>query len=173
MGGFFVFMEKENDIVVLWKTANVKIDNYFMFVIYYYYTNRKNKKENFYRCNIKIDTKENWLKLSEEIRKTNPAEFARTSMLGLDDNYRIIYSNRLFTRIDISKWIGSRFSDNRIITLDELKSNIENTKEPFPRTYEINGNEIDILETDSIPKGLWFSAYREKKKRKKYGRIIY
>lgn len=164
------------DVVVLWKSQNVKIDNYFMFVIYYYYTDRDDKSNNFYKCNFRIDTKENWLKLKDDIKKINPAEHFKTSMIGINDDYRIFYTNRIYNRIDMSKWIGSRFLPSKIISLNDFKYKIENTQEPFIRKYIINDREFDITnlnDIDNIPKGLWFSAYREKKPRKKYGNLIF
>jgi hypothetical protein len=169
-------IKPEKDVVVLWKSQNVKIDNYFMFVIYYYYTDRDDKSNNFYKCNFRIDTKENWLKLKDDIIKTNPAEYFKTSMIGINDDYRIFYTNRIYNRIDMSKWIGSRFLPSKIISLNDFKHKIENTQEPFIQKYIINNKEVDITnlnDIDNIPKGLWFSAYREKKPRKKYGNLIF
>ena len=169
-------IKPEKDIVILWKSQNVKIDNYFMFVIYYYYTDRDDKSNHFYKCNFRIDTKENWLKLKDDIIKTNPAEHFKTSMIGINDDYRIFYTNRIYNRIDMSKWIGSRFLPSKIISLNDFKHKIENTQEPFIRKYIINDKEFDITnlnDIDNIPKSLWFSAYREKKPRKKYGNLIF
>jgi hypothetical protein len=96
------------------------------------------------------------------------------SMINMEDNYRLFYTNRVFNRMDMSRWIGSKISSNKIISLNEFINNhLNNITVPYIRKYIINNSEIDITDIDNIPKGLWFSAYKEKKPRKKYGNLIY
>lgn len=167
-------LRPEKDLVILWKSVNVYLEsNKYMFIIYYYRTDRDNKENNFYKCNIRIDTKENWLKLKDDLIKTNPAEHFRTSMIDMEDDYRLFYSNRVFNRMDMSKWIGSRFFPKKIISLDEFLKTEEDKKEPYLKKYIINDKEIYITDYNNIPNGQWFSSIREPKKRKPYGRIIY
>ena len=164
----------EQDLVILWKSANISLGNdMYMFVVYYFKTDRNNKENNFYKCNIRIDTKENWLKLKDEIKSINPAEHFKTSMLGLNDDNRLFYSGRVFTRIDMSNWIGSRFLPNKIISLDDFLKSELNKKEPYLKKYIIDNKEVDLSDVKNIPHGQWFSSIREPKKRKPYGRIIY
>ena len=167
-------LRPEKDLVILWKSVNVYLEsNKYMFIIYYYRTDRANKENNFYKCNIRIDTKENWLKLKDDLIKTNPAEHFRTSMIDMEDDYHLFYSNRVFNRMDMSKWMGSRFLPKKIISLDEFLKSEEDKKEPYLKKYIINDKEIYITDYNNIPNGQWFSSIREPKKRKPYGRIIY
>ena len=168
-------VQPESDIVVLWKSLSIKLPNdNIMIILYYYYTNRDNKKKNFYKCSFRIDTKENWINLKNNLIKTNPAEEFKMSMIDMEDNYRLFYTNRVFNRMDMSRWIGSKISSNKIISLNEFINNhLNNITVPYIRKYVINNSEIDITDIDNIPNGLWFSAYKEKKPRKKYGNLIY
>ena len=170
----FFMVRPEQDLAIIWKSSNISLGNgLYMIVLYYFKTDREDKANNFYKCNIRIDTVDNWMKLKDDIKSINPAEHFRTSMIGLDDDYRLFYSGRIFNRIDMSNWIGSRFSSKKIMSMDEFLKADEDKKEPYLKKYNVNNEEIYISNYNDIPHGQWFSAFREPKKRKPYGRIIY
>jgi len=163
------------DEVVLWKSANIDLGNSkHMFVVYYYHTVKGDRAKSFYKCAIRIDSKENWENLKESLIKTNPAESFKTSMIGLDDDYRMFYSRHTFNKADMYKWIGTKFSPAKISTMEKFVSEelSANKVEPFLRKYNINGTEVDITEVSKIPEGQWFSTFKEKKIRKSYGKVI-
>lgn len=161
--------------VTIWKAANVDLgDDKYMMIIYYYRSEKSDKSKSFYRCNLRIDTKENWMKLRDGLLKDNPAQTFTTSMIGIPENYSVIRSKRALNKVDFYRWIGSRFSENKI---QDLKTFLEVEfsplkKEPYLRKYLVDGNSMDISEAKNFPEGRWFMATREKKPRKKYGNIV-
>jgi hypothetical protein len=161
--------------VTIWKAANIGLgDDRFMMVVYYYRSEKSDKSKSFYKCNIRIDTKENWMKMRDGLLKDNPAQTFTTRMIGMEDDYSVIRSKRVLNKVDFYRWLGSRFSENKIRTLDSFL-NEEFTplkKEPYLRKYLVDNQLVDISEIEKIPEGRWFSATREKKPRKKYGNIV-
>jgi len=158
--------ELQDDEVTLWKSANISLDNdRYMIVMYYYHTVKGDRAKSFYKCNIRIETRENWEKMRNDLLLENPGEALRTSMIGLDDDYRIYYSRKIFNKADMSKWIGTKFSPVKTTTMERFVTEelSENVVEPFLRKYQVNGNEIDITDIQNIPEGQWFSAFKEKK----------
>jgi hypothetical protein len=165
-------MANSLDIVNVWYSAIVKLPNgLFMFIIYYYNTRHQNKKENFYKCNFRIDSLENWVSLLNEIAKNNPAEDFRTSLLGMDDDYRLFYRTKVLNNFDFSKWIKEKFKYNRIVSWDEFINKA--LPSYYLRAYKNNDEIIDITNYEKIPTQKWFCTFRESKPRKKYGNLIF
>lgn len=165
-----------NNFVWLWKSATVDLgNNKYMIIMYYYHTDTEDKSKSFYKCNIRIDSKENWEALRLNILNNNPAEKFKNSMIGLSDDFEIYYARHIFTKADMYKWIGNKFSPVKIQSKDKFfsESFLPSVKFPFLRTYNINGQNVDITEIDKIPEGQWFSTFKEKKPRKSYGRVIH
>lgn len=167
----------ENDLVKLWKATMVELpDSDYMFVVYYWFRNRNNRKESFYKCNIKIDSFENWEETRCRLLEKAPADYFRTSMIGMEDDYMFFVKSRCLNKADFSRWIGTKFSKTKIISLKDFIEVELKKDNPYLNKYNIGGNEVDLSDPEAvklIPKGLWFSTLREKVYKKTYGRIIY
>lgn len=166
----------------IWKSACVDVGNdMYMIILYYYRSNKQDKSKSFFKCNIRIDTVENWMKLRDSFIKTNPAQNFTIDMLGIEDPdidaqyIPLKFSHRIFNKVDMYKWLGTKFSQTKIRTLkvflnEEFSPRMHNQ---YLRKYIINNQEVDISEIDKIPCGKWFTATKEHKQRKTYGTIIH
>ena len=163
----------DNNTVILWKSNNIDLgDGRYMLVMYYYHTEKGDRSKSFYKCNIRIDTKENWQKLQDSLVKENPAEHFRNSMLGIDDDYKLYYSRHTFTKADMYKWIGTKFSPTKITDMENFEKTELTVIEPILRKYLVDGKEIDITDHKNIPSGKWFSMFKPKKQGRKIPRVI-
>ena len=162
--------------VSLRKVANVSLgDDMYMIVIYYYRSERTDRSKSFYRCSLRVDSREDWTKLREGLLKDNPARTFTTDMIGMDDVHTFLSHGRAMNKTDFYRWLGSRFSGRNV---RDLETFMEEEFSPlkavqYLRKYRVGDEEVDISEPGKFPKGKWFTATREKKPRKKYGTIVY
>lgn len=162
--------------VSLRKTASVSLgDDRYMIVVYYYRSEKTDMTKSFYRCSLRVDSRENWMKLREGLLRDNPAATFTTDMIGMEDVHSVMWDGRTMNKTDFYRWLGSRFSGNKVRNLDAfLKEEFSPLKTvQYLRKYRVGDREVDISEPDLFPEGRWFTATREKKPRKKYGTIVY
>ena len=169
----------------IWKSACVNVGNdKYMIILYYYRSNKQDKSKSFYKCNIRIDTKDNWMKLRNSLIESDPAQTFTVDLIGIDDpdvdpSYMPLkFCHRVFNKVDVYRWLGSKFSESKIRKLEDFlkKEFSPMIKNQYLRKYMINNQEVDISEIDKIPCGKWFTSTKEHKThetRKKYGTIIH
>ena len=78
------------------RSDTVKVSgSLILFIIYYYHTERyltekgklkNNSPNNFYRCTVRLDTKKNWLKYAEDLKKSDPAALITLKDLGFENS---------------------------------------------------------------------------------------
>lgn len=161
--------------VTIRKSATIDLGNdRYMILVYYYRSEKSDKSRSFYKCSLRIDSMENWMKMRDSLLKDNPAQTFTTSMIGMEENHSMIHRVRPMNRTDFYRWLGSRFSERRVKTLkDFLEKEFSCvTDNSYLRKYPVEGREIDISEPGKIPEGRWFTAVREKRPRKKYGTVV-
>lgn len=152
--------QENNNIVSLWKSSAIKVDDdHTILMVYYFHTERDSnnkfiRDKNFYKCCGKIDTNENWKKLSLDILNNNPASTFHTSSLGIDDDYEVYYSRKFQNNADMSRWLNNKIF-RKIITKDEF--NTANEAANVKEKYIINLDEVINAN------GSWVCKFREKK----------
>lgn len=153
---------------VLWKSCNVDVGNgLYMICMYYYQTISGQYGKGLYKCAIRIDSKEGWESLRETLHMDNPAAPYLNSSVGIDDDLMLHYSGHVMTRADMWRWFGQKFNTKKIWSLKKFSTEEFRRSDHFLRDYVIDGNRVDILDVERIPRGKWFTSIKEKAPRKK------
>ena len=160
---------------MLWKSCNVDVGNgLYMICMYYYQTVSGQYGKGMYKCAIRIDTRDSWGSIGESLHTDNPASPYINSSIGIDDDLMLHYSGHVMTRADMWRWLVQKFNKKKIWSLKKFSVDEFKRNNHFLREYVIDGNKVDILDIENIPRGRWFTAIREKAPRKKKeNRIIY
>lgn len=166
---------QEQDEVSLLKSATVDLGEGLYMILMYYHHSDADKSKSFYRCNVRVDTVDNWKNLARGLLDFDPGCEFRTFMIGLGDDYGIYYSRKRFNKADMSKWLNDKLSIGKVKTFDRFWEDEYNggPKENFLRAYVHEGLSYDISSPRDIPRGVWLTSDKEKRARKKYGTIIH
>ncbi len=150
------------DQIAIIKSASVKLsDGNVMVTLFTYHSEKEDKSQNFYRCDTRVMSQEDWGKLAAKLEDdgVKTQEF-KTESAGFKfpKNYSVFYAKKAMANENFAKFI--RIKMGKTISRKAFEDTAFLGKEPYLREYEKDGVKKDIFEIR--PEDGWMTAVKAK-----------